>query len=386
MTWVFIEPTDVWLFRDGRPFSAGEGHVARSIFPPTPMTVQGALRSLILGHSEVDWKDFQAQSTPEAQELGEVIGCPAGRGRSASLGNFLMAGPFLARWEEGQVVRYTPLPADVVRHADEGYYFALCPAKGLPFKTEWPSAGLFPLWPEPTEEIEAPDPGGWLSEQVLHNYLQDKNFGPLEGEELFQSEPRFGIALDYKTRRPVEHMLYQAEFIRPRADPGSEVGLLVRLGPGVALPADEGLMALGGEARSARYRCLADSKVDVGAGMQTPVERLKLVFLTPAWFSGGWQPADGDAGWSRLLGSPVTLVAAAVGRPQHIGGWDIAIRWHKPMYHYVPAGSVYFFESTQKPISPPAGPVTETPDNQLPLGAQGFGQVAAGTWEWLQLS
>ena len=33
MTWLFIEPTDVWFFRDGRPFPTGGGHTARGIFP-----------------------------------------------------------------------------------------------------------------------------------------------------------------------------------------------------------------------------------------------------------------------------------------------------------------------------------------------------------------
>ena len=300
-----------------------------------------------------------------------------------------MAGPFLARWGMGQAVRYAPLPADVVRRADNDEHFALQPARGVALKTEWPKAGLFPLWPGQTEEIEAPDLGGWLPEQGLDNYLQGRGFGPLEGEELFRREPRFGIALDYGTRRPVEHMLYQAEFIRPNASPSAEVGLLVRLEPGVKLPADAGVMALGGEARAARYRQLDDSQVSAGAGLRTPAERLKLILLTPAWFSGGWQPAGGNAGWSRLLGSPIRLVAAAIGRPQHIGGWDIAARWHKPMYHYVPAGSVYFFElsqGTRDSISLPIGPVTETPDKELSLSAQGFGQVAVGAWEWLELS
>jgi CRISPR-associated protein Cmr3 len=388
MTWIFIEPIDVWLFRDGRPFSAGEGHIAHSIFPPTPMTMQGVLRSLILGHTDVDWIEFREQATPKAQGLGKSIGYPASRGRNASLGKFSMAGPFLARRENKKVVRYTPLPADVVRYAKEGYHFALRPTRGLPFKTEWPMAKSFPLWPDKTEDVESPDPGGWLSEQELDDYLQGKEFRPLQGEMLFESEPRFGIALDYKTRRPVEHMLYQAEFIRLHASPGSEVGLLVRLGPDVTLPADSGTTALGGEARGARYRRLDASDVSAGLGLQAPSERLKLVFLTPAWFSGGWQPADGNAGWSRLLGSPVTLVAAAVGRPQHIGGWDVAARWHKPMYHYVPAGSVYFFEFSQvkQPITLPIGPVTETPAKELSLSAQGFGQVVAGTWEWLEFS
>jgi len=389
MTWVFIEPADVWLFRDGRPFSAGEGHVARSVFPPTPLTVQGALRSLVLGHSEVGWQEFRHQSTPKARELGEVIGYPAVQGRNASLGSFSIAGPFLARREGGKIVRYTPLPADVVRYAQDGAHFALRPTRGLPFKTEWPVPDLYPLWPGKTEVVKAPDPRGWLSERGLEGYLRGEPFAPLQGEKLFDREPRFGVALDYEKRQSEPHMLYQAEFIRPAARQDGEVGLLVRLGPDVTLPAQEGILTLGGEARGAYYSQLDDGRVSAEAGLRVPTRRFKLVFLTPAWFSGGWQPADGSMGWSRILGGPAVLVAAAVRIPQHIGGWDIAVGWHKPMYHYVPAGSVYFFELVQEDkhsISFPLGAVTETPEGELSLDAQGFGQVVAGTWEWFEFS
>jgi hypothetical protein len=59
------------------------------------------------------------------------------------------------------------------------------------------------------------------------------------------------------------------------------------------------------------------------------------------------------------------------------------------MYHYVPAGSVYFFELVQEdkhPIRFPLGAVTETPEGELPLDTQGFGQVAVGTWGWFEFS
>lgn len=384
MTWLFLEPVDVWLFRDGRPFSAGEEHLARSLFPPSPLTVQGALRSLILGHDRVSWEEYRTQASSEARDLGQKIGYPAGPGRQASLGSFSMAGPFVARYKRGRVERYTPLPADVVQHAEQGYYFALQPAKGPPFKADWPMNGLFPLWPGPTEDIESLKSGGWLSEQALDNYFQGLYFSPLASESLFGGEPRFGIALDYSTRTPVKHMLYQAEFVRPDSTPNEEVGLLVRL-DGVKLPSDEGVMAMGGEAKGARYRILKDSDVIAGAGVGQPTSRLKIVFLTPAWFSDGWQPVDGNAGWSRLLGNSVRLVAVATGRPQHIGGWDLAENWHKSMAAYVPAGSVYFFES-DRPIRVPSRPLTETPQAYSSLEAQGFGQVVAGTWDWLTVS
>jgi len=33
---IAIRAVDVWLFRDGKPFTAGEDHIAESAFPPSP--------------------------------------------------------------------------------------------------------------------------------------------------------------------------------------------------------------------------------------------------------------------------------------------------------------------------------------------------------------
>jgi CRISPR-associated protein Cmr3 len=45
--WFTIEPLDVLLFREAKPFSPGEGSWAKSLFPPLPITVFQALRSLL---------------------------------------------------------------------------------------------------------------------------------------------------------------------------------------------------------------------------------------------------------------------------------------------------------------------------------------------------
>jgi hypothetical protein len=54
----------------------------------------------------------------------------------------------------------------------------------------------------------------------------------------------------------------------------------------------------------------------------------------------------------------------------------------------VPAGSVFFFESEQpdQPIVFKSTVLTETPEGHLPFDKQGFGLVAAGPWEWLDIS
>ncbi|MDY6940250.1 MAG: type III-B CRISPR module-associated Cmr3 family protein, partial [Cyanobacteriota bacterium] len=46
MNWYAIEPLDVLLFREAKPFSPSEGSWAKGLFPPLPSTVFQALRSL----------------------------------------------------------------------------------------------------------------------------------------------------------------------------------------------------------------------------------------------------------------------------------------------------------------------------------------------------
>ncbi|APB32481.1 CRISPR-associated protein [Gloeomargarita lithophora Alchichica-D10] len=45
--WYTIDPIDILLFRESKPFSPGEGSWAKSLFPPMPITVFQALRSLL---------------------------------------------------------------------------------------------------------------------------------------------------------------------------------------------------------------------------------------------------------------------------------------------------------------------------------------------------
>lgn len=384
MTWLFIEAADVWLFRDGRPFSAGEGHIARSVFPPTPQTLQGALRALILNRSGIGEEDYR-RANAKAQAVIQKIGKPPKSGARpdpGGLGDFALAGPFLARWEEvaGKLVavRYTPMPADVAQvekgHGSE--YFALRPTPDFPFGCDKPSKYWLPLVPwRDVDEASEPNESGWLRETALTIYLQDEpGFDCLSSAELFVPESRFGIGLDYAKKRPTTGMLYQVEFVRPKP----QVGLLVRLTGKTQLPDNAGWLTLGGEMRAARYRTVSDASVIADASLAQPTTRLKLVLSTPAFFSDGWQPLDGK--WNQLFnGQKIQLVSAALGRPQKIGGWDIATRWHKPMRAFVPAGSVYFFQSNQ-PINPPQV-LTETPPGELPFDKMGFGQVVAGQWK-----
>jgi len=346
---LFLEPVDVWFFRTGKPFTMGEDQWAQSFFPPTPNTVQGAIRSRVLAV----WGGLSALENEELQEL---------IGDARSYGRLRLRGPFVAREENDRVVPYFPVPADVVKPKDGGVPCRLHIGKWNGAIVNPPADALCPLLPPPEGEFEPAQ--GWLSKLELEKCLQGRSFSLTPSHELFEKEHRLGIGLEYRPKRPKEQMLYQAEFIRPT----DRVGLVVDVGLGeendplnrLQLP-DEGWLALGGEARAARFRAVAVVEDD----KLTAEGRFTLYFATPARFDNGWRPN---------INVPTRLVAAAVKRPQMIGGWDMAAQKAKPIRRYVSAGSVYFYESDQ-PWSP-AGPETNDEDE----ARIGFGQVFVGQW------
>jgi CRISPR-associated protein Cmr3 len=63
--------------------------------------------------------------------------------------------------------------------------------------------------------------------------------------------------------------------------------------------------------------------------------RARVLLLTPALFAEGAVPGE-------IAGARV--IAAAVGRPQTISGWDMAAGGPKPTRRMAPAGSVYWVD------------------------------------------
>lgn len=405
MTWLFIEPSDVWFFRDGRPFVAGEGHTAQTTFPPSPLTVQGALRSLILSSTSIDWEDFWQQRGTAAQEMGKRIGYPLEKNvREASLGQFKMQGPFIGRysWVESgkgyQAELLTPLPLDTFYRKADAKWQALRPKRqtdNQPTKqwTNWP-AHLHRLSAPTAIHDSPPKEGGFLDSGGLDAYLQGEPFDLMKdkrGEALrpFVSEPRLGIALNYDYRHAADQMLYQSEFMRPqtstftkKSSPES-YGLLVKLGETITLPLPDGVMAIGGESRAAHYHILPAAESPHALPTAQDSQQFKIVLQTPAWFAEGWQPLNGQ--WSEIFKGASTAnvrcTAVALGRPLFIGGWDVANNGHKAMRNFVPAGSVYYF-TADHPIQLPEA-FTQTPIGSLPLDRQGFGAYASCAWDWL---
>jgi len=362
---MFIEPSDVWLFRNARPFAAGEQGRAVSVFPPTPRTIQGVIRSARLAQSGEPF-DFRHWSTALQAEIGQPD----------NFGALHLRGPLVARREGQDIHPFFPLPLDITRLY--GAWRILVPQPAQRFETNWHPA-LLPLLPTNEGEPDKFD-SGWLSEAALMAYLSNDELGLeiRDSAELFVLEPRFGVQINSGPKRPHEGMLFQVEFVRVKED----VGLLVE-GSGVTLTT-AGLLQLGGEARAGRY-------VTVPRGLDLPrsgrlkdgsgLLPFKLYLATPAIFTNGWLPGWLDPATlaGQHNGMSVQLVAAAVGKPQPIGGRDIARGdRQRAMHRAVPAGSVFFFTT---PAS--ASDVMDAFDGQClsDVGAQiSFGLSYVGGW------
>jgi len=369
-----IQPHDVLLFRDGKPFSAGTDIRARSLFPPTPFTIQGAIRARVLFSSGVSSAAYVSGKTQEAQKLQELIGIP-----KDSYGKLQLWGPFLAKQENDRWVRYFPLPADIVRLS--GSYALLQPLKKSPWQSNLP-AGLQTPWlrtPERLEEVR-----GWISEDELGRYLGGVAPGKVYDEsEFVEREHRFGIAIERARRTVRESYLYLAEFLRLKE--GVAFWVEVKGISQSDLGREKGFLQLGGEARVAYYT-VETSVLDTLLAPPNPrSDRFKVVLLTPAWFSGGWQPQGGN--WGQFFHDSVRLVSAIIPRYQPIGGAYVDDRrrggaFQKPMRRFVPAGSVYFFEHDGT-ASWAGRPFTETPSGEGNYGQIGFGACVIGQWNYV---
>ena len=232
---LFIEPVDVWLFRDGRPFSAGSDHRAQSLFPPYPSVVQGVVRSHHLVVHQVDLTNSQA--------IENAVGT------ATDYRGLRLRGPFVARRENGQVIRYFPTPADAVWRGEQVQ--ALTPQdkthEGI--MTSAPTPLL--LWD--TGEPEKPKENRWLAQPALEDYLlHGQVVAPIAGEKLFQRENRLSIGLDDDTRTTKRigdgGLLYEVAFIRPCEGVGLEVEV-----QGLDGWPTDGVMRMGGEGRAGRF-------------------------------------------------------------------------------------------------------------------------------------
>lgn len=410
--WLFIEATDVWLFRDGRPFDAGSDHRAASVFPPPPTTIQGALRTELLNKYGVSFADYAQGKDISADIVNQI-----GTADNSQPGQMWLRGPFIARrQDDDKIMPYFATPSDILQinkdadkekgQAEIHRLLPLKPTDPAPFSANWPAETpqLHPCTYDEAAANGSKPEGGltWISALGMQAYLagniSTENFGPPTKEraayrqwvkdtetaldaagklgwvhlkragQLFGTEYRLGIGIDEEHKRPSDGKLYTAAFVRPRQN----VGLLVEVtGLDESQWRTPGVFSLGGERKTARY-----SLVEPAHWPTSAADGRKLYLATPTQFDGGWQPKN----WGDYFPQAGPLTAVLVGRPQLIGGWDMAQGRPKPMRRYVPATSVYFFANPLRPDDNDTKTANVSICDDKAAGQIGFGTTFIGRW------
>jgi hypothetical protein len=351
MTWTkcIFEPLDVIGCADARPLEDGgwghDGFVSGSAFA-------GSLRTRILQDNEYDFTRNPEQ-TPDATKAAEAVGVPD----FAEQGVFQFAGPFGATcsWKHSLLFA---MPRTSLFDAERDREGRL-EIDAAPTLSDEALSGLHLLRPS-VHEMATDDrwtPLGDLCARLGAPAGANWVGGPYSASELWSFERRTGHERE-KTGVVKDGQLFSRSVLRcaekrfsewhgsePVA-PRAAFGGLLRGVDNYLPTGSQTIVRLGGDGYRAtvsfsdasdELSCLDTLKKSVKQALNDKGQGLLLYLATHAVFKGGWNPGLDES-------SGVRLIAAAVGKPVILSGWNQKRRRPKPMRRAVPAGSVYYYE------------------------------------------
>jgi CRISPR-associated protein Cmr3 len=382
-TWI-IEPRDPLIARDGRPFTADPGARAKSLPFPFPSTTAGTVRTRH-GFGKPDFTGFDEKLIEEVRKIQAQ-------------------GPLLVELDgKGEIEDWMlPAPADAVLYEDEAgakqahvKQLVACKLSEVMY-TDLPG-DLLPVGFALYDEISRKKPHKaaprfWKRDEFfdwLRNPSDRQSVGLDQlGHDGPVGESRVHVKIDPKSQAAEEGFLYQTsgyEFTRRLNGKPLRLALAVRTTAALS----EGIAPLGGEQRLSHWRESSASFPACPDEVRARIKKDKacrIVLLTPAHFRAGFYPE-----WLKqtLHGVAPRLVAAAVGRPQVVSGWDYEIRKPKPTRRLAPAGSVFFLklDGDEQNIAQWIDAiwmncVSDDDENGNPdqTRLDGFGLAALGSW------
>lgn len=364
LTWRFTA-FDSWFFRESRPFDVIGGSELSSVFPPSPATMAGAVRSAIGDYLGVEWRNYP-DNYPELQDR---------IGDSKSLGQMAIKGIFLSRknpdsdhWERlypvpaHLVATYEPpsaeLPTSYEKARIKKLHFLQV---GKPVRCDLGAKVCLAVAPKDIKDIKALE-SYWLTQtgltKVLHRNAdlivktdKTKDYDLIHSSELFSNEARLGIARNNQSRTVIQGNLYQTQHIRPAESVAIEVdveGLETSDYP------RQGIVRLGGEGRAAAFKVSQDNNsLAKSAYQETGVLGIKLVLLSALHVPQqktytplpDFQPSEehGKTVWrGKINNIALTLHCAIIGKVLREGGWDLQNHKPRPVRSLIPAGSVFY--------------------------------------------
>lgn len=321
-----IQPLDTLFFRDGKPFARGDETWADSTFPPNPSVIYGAMRTAL---ATVEGREIPFREVP--LKLDDKT--------------FSLNGIYFRK--DGN--NYLPLPLDLVEYRSEssdikaGEMHKAHLLNLAPLKSILPKSKSFVKYLLSPNELAENIVGGLISETQLSKYLKGGNS---EFDNIYKiadfivSEPKVGIGRSNLTRTAEEGLLYRVDTKRLN---GVEIRLIVNT---VGYSKDDlngTIVHFGGETKLVGLKKVGKDTLDID-NPNLKKGQFKIYLSTPAIFlKNGWKPD------LEKFGIKANMVAACVGKPVSIGGYDLVNNKPKPMLKAVPAGSVYYYESDDSP-------------------------------------
>jgi CRISPR-associated protein Cmr3 len=356
---IAISALDTLFFRDGKPFSMGEESWADGVFPPYPSVLYGALRT---------WYIMNKGPGVNQELIDESSG-------------IILRG--IMYQHQGAI--YLPLPLDFVESKEKSteqieqeklqkkYSVIKLSRQEKAILSNYPLSTLL-MPPAHINEVGSFD-SGLMDMDRFKQYLEgtlEKYDNAIKLSDLAPSEPKVGIGRDNYTNASDDGKLYRVGMRRLN---DLEILLHFEL-PQDGLEPTSRFLKLGGEGKVAMFRergrIRRSDRIDKDT-IELKENRFKLYLATPAFFKNGWRPD-----LEKKFGIKADLIAAAIGKPEHIGGFDMAKRKAKPMLKAVPTGSVFYFESAE-----PAEKILEKLQGESIsdfLSEQGFGIAYVGNY------
>lgn len=324
MKYFELKGQDNYLFRDGRAFSKGSDFKARTIFPPLPLVLRGTLRTAYFSSHMEEFIYAGTEKDPTEQIKIQCM---------------------MLRYK-GSILIPLPLNTYLSRKKEEEEWKAkLLTLQESPKYSSHPLPYVLGTEDELREISEVTENDYARLEDVIKLMSGEKiEISIFKLSEIMVKEIKTGIAIDRNTGRSADQMYYETELVYPYDGEGNSIDILVAA-EGMDHVDLNGMVKLGGEGKTASARTIEDFSKQLKKPEKIS-KHFALTLLSPSIFENGWYPGfiDRETKVGEISGTKIQLVAVAVGRSVPISGFDMKKRRPKPLYHGVPAGTVYYFE------------------------------------------
>ncbi len=421
---------DPIVARDGRPFGIGQGNRMKGMGWPYPSVVAGSFRTALV---KATGRDFSSTMPEELMKIPVAGVFPVAETKLPSGADGVRENTEAGNSETAKNLLYLPAPSDcvveeiwreVIENGEKKKKKDYIAHRAAPAGTEsgegcdWPDKLLLrPVVIDREGDFKPYDkaPAWWsvgmLEEWLTTNKLQTMTNGSflsaanlqvrdhvqLIAETGAAAESRLfataGLSLTHLPRFGVEEGSFEDKY--------AEITLSARIeAAGWDISKLNMLHPLGGERRLVHWGTngaanLWECPKGIKDALLARPGRVRMMLATPAVFEYGWRPRWIDE--KTLTATPpgfngkLKLVGVSIARWKAVSGWSLLRRDNpaepgksikpgpKPIKRLVPAGGVYFFETTDDASSLSdrwLQPVSDDPQDCN----DGFGLAVWGTW------